>query len=162
MFIFDKKRKKLYTREDTRGLRAQFWTTFGQYMRAVPSAEEGRVSWLNYKTGIKYLYFRMDVENNAARISVEVRHPDDEIRGLIYAQFLELKPVFDGLVGIDWRWAARLQIENRSISCIQAELPNVTFFRKEDWPEIISFFKPRIIALDQFWALAKHHFDVFR
>ncbi|RYZ23162.1 MAG: DUF4268 domain-containing protein, partial [Chitinophagaceae bacterium] len=35
-------------------------------------------------------------------------------------------------------------------------------FRREDWPELISFFKPRIVALDAFWSEAKYFFEALR
>jgi len=41
-------------------------------------------------------------------------------------------------------------------------LPDVNIFKQEDWPKLISFFKPRIIALDEFWSDAQDSFDLFR
>lgn len=152
----------MYSREEARRLREDFWTAFGQYMRAVPSADGERVSWLNYKTGIKHLYFRMDVDNNVARIGIDIRHPDSGIRSLIFAQFLELQTVFGHTVGNDWIWEEQAMEQGRELACIYTELQKVTVFRKEDWPTLISFFKPRIIALDEFWSLTKHHFEIFR
>jgi hypothetical protein len=31
--------------------------------------------------------------------------------------------------------------------------------KRDDWPAIISFLKPRIIALDAFWSQAKYGFE---
>jgi len=38
-------------------------------------------------------------------------------------------------------------------------LPAVNILKENDWPAIISFLKPRIIALDKFWILVKDSFD---
>ncbi len=38
-------------------------------------------------------------------------------------------------------------------------LNGVSIFNKEDWPQLISFFKQRIIALDQFWSTARYGFE---
>lgn len=55
----------MYTREQISQLRQEFWTTFGQYMSPVLSAEGGKINWLNYKTGIKHLHFKMDADKKA-------------------------------------------------------------------------------------------------
>ncbi|RZK69081.1 MAG: DUF4268 domain-containing protein, partial [Pedobacter sp.] len=48
------------------------------------------------------------------------------------------------------------------ISRIYAEIDNVNVFNKDDWPKLISFFKPRIIALDDFWYDVKDAFDALK
>jgi hypothetical protein len=44
------------------------------------------------------------------------------------------------------------------VSRIYTAAEGVNIYRKEDWPAIISFFKPRIIALDAFWTEVKEGF----
>jgi hypothetical protein len=43
-----------------------------------------------------------------------------------------------------------------------AFLEDVSVFRKEDWPQMISFFKPRLIALEAFWTQARYAFEALR
>jgi hypothetical protein len=50
----------------------------------------------------------------------------------------------------------------RLISKIFTEKNNLSIFKKADWPSLISFFKPRIIALDEFWSSAKYGFEALR
>jgi hypothetical protein len=38
-------------------------------------------------------------------------------------------------------------------------MEGVSIFNKEDWPKLISFFKPRIVALDEFWNMVKYSFE---
>ncbi|TVP42967.1 MAG: DUF4268 domain-containing protein, partial [Mongoliibacter sp.] len=40
-------------------------------------------------------------------------------------------------------------------------LADVNVMEKDDWPAIISFLKPRIIALDAFWSNIKPAFEGF-
>jgi hypothetical protein len=35
----------------------------------------------------------------------------------------------------------------------------VSILQKNDWPALISFFKTRIIALDEFWSSVKYDFE---
>ena len=83
----------MYSKAEATQLRQAFWTTFGQYMAPVPSAEGDTTNWINYKTGIKHLYFRMQADNRRAYVAIEMNHPDAGIRELFFEQFRELKTV---------------------------------------------------------------------
>ena len=48
------------------------------------------------------------------------------------------------------------------VSQIYQELAGKSVFNKNDWSDLISFFKPRIMALDAFWENAKYAFDELR
>jgi hypothetical protein len=50
-----------------------------------------------------------------------------------------------------------MNMEKQSAGYIQ--VTDVSIFNKEDWPQLISFFKQRMIALDQFWSMAQYGFD---
>ena len=150
----------MYTKEQTSQLRQAFWTTFGQYMSPVPSAEGLKINWPNYKTGLKNVYFRMRAEKKSASIAIEITHPDPELRELFFEQFLELKTYLHELMQEEWEWEVHATSEaGESISRIYREVSPVNVFDKEDWPALISFFKPRLIALDEFWSNAQYSFD---
>ncbi|WP_159635767.1 DUF4268 domain-containing protein [Sphingobacterium composti Ten et al. 2007 non Yoo et al. 2007] len=153
----------MYSKEEARNLKETFWTTFGQYMSAVPSADGDRVNWVNYKTGIKHLHFRMDATNKMAHIYIEISHPDESIRHLIFEQFKELQQIFQGIVIEEWEWDEMYYDEyGKKTARISASIEKTSIFNKTQWPELISFFKPRIIALDEFWSMAKYSFDIFK
>ena len=150
----------MYTREQATQLRQAFWTAFGQYMAPVPSAEGTKVNWPNYKTGLKHVYFRMEAGNKKASIAIELTHPDPDIQELFFEQFAELKNLLHNHLQEEWIWVLHTRDENdKTISRIFAEITQVSVFNQDDWPQLISFFKPRIIALDEFWSNAKYSFD---
>ncbi|WP_162425971.1 DUF4268 domain-containing protein [Pontibacter pudoricolor] len=153
----------MYTREQASQLRQAFWTTFGQYIAPHLSADGYRTNWSNYKTGLKHVYFRMRAEKKTATISIELTHPDAEIQELYFEQFEELKTLLHETLGEEWEWELHGEDEEgRTISRIYKKISKVNVFNKEDWPELISFFKPRIIALDEFWSNAKYSFDALK
>jgi len=150
----------MFKRNEASQLREEFWTTFGQYMRPVPSAEGMRINWINYKTGIKDVYFRTNADQHSASVAITLEHRDPDIRELYFQQFEELKTLLHSAVEEEWEWQYEVRTkESRIISSIYKELTGVSIFEREQWPELISFFKPRIIALDQFWADAKYTFE---
>lgn len=153
----------MYTREQISQLRQEFWTTFGQYMSPVLSAEGGKINWLNYKTGIKHLHFKMDADKKSARIAIEISHPDTGIQELFFNQFEEFSLLLKDSLQEDWEWQLHGAGEyGKTVSKIERVKHNVNLFNKENWPELIAFFKPRIIALDEFWVNVKDGFEALK
>lgn len=153
----------MFKRQEASHLREEFWTTFGRYMSPVPSAEGVRINWINYRTSLKDVYFRMDANQKSARISIALEHSDPGIRELYFQQFLELKTLLHATLEEEWHWQQQLRVaDDKFISGIYKELTGVSVFHKDQWPELISFFKPRIIALDRFWEDARYSFDALR
>ncbi len=149
----------MYTRQEASQIRKKFWTSFGQYMRPIAGANGDTINWLNYKTGIRHLYFRMDADTEAASIAIELRHSDEELRNQLYAQLQQLKTILEETIGEEWSWQEDVTDEDGiTISRIYKNLPGVNIFTEADWPLIITFLKPRIIALDNFWDMVKDGF----
>ena len=153
----------MYTKDEASQLKQAFWTVFGQYIAPHTSAEGLRVNWINYKTGIKHVYFKMQADKRSANISIEMSHPDVGIQELFFEQFKEYKNILHSSLNEDWLWELHGVVEyGKTISRIYTEIDGVSIFNKADWPVLISFFKPRIIALDEFWNDAKYGFDALK
>jgi len=153
----------MFKRQEASQIREEFWTTFGRYMSPVPSAEGMKINWINYKTALKEVYFRMDVNQKSAIISITIEHHDAGVRELYFQQFEELKTLLHATLEEVWEWQLHARVaDDKIISTIYKELNGVSVFNKDQWPELISFFKPRIIALDHFWEDAKYSFDALR
>jgi hypothetical protein len=151
----------MYSKEQASQLRQAFWTAFGQYMGPVLSAEGLRTNWVNYKTGVKHIFFRMQADNKVASISIEITHPDKELQQLFYEQFATYKNVLHSTLNEDWEWQLHTTDEySKTISRIHKQISPVSIYQREDWSKLISFFKPRIIALDEFWSDAKYAFEI--
>lgn len=153
----------MYSKQQASQLKQEFWTVFGQYMAPVLSTEGERVNWVNYRTGEKDIYFKMGADNKAASIAIEMTHKDAGIQQLYFEQFAELKKIIESILGEEWNWQLHTANENgKIISRIFKEMNGVSIFKREEWPLLISFFKPRIIALDEFWSSAKYGFEALR
>ncbi len=127
------------------------------------NAEGTRINWINYKTDLKGVYFRTDVERKFAEVSIEISHPDPSIQQLIFEQFEEYENVFQSYLGEEWIWTKEdYDDDGKQIGTIKTRLENVSIFREADWPQIIPFLKDRMINLDQFWCDHKESFDMFK
>lgn len=153
----------MYPKREAGYLKQAFWTALGQYLSPLPSADGEKITWLNYKTGEKDIFFRMTADNNKAQIAVELTHKDTGIQQLYFEQFRELKKFLTSATGEEWQWQLHTHDEwGRIVSRIGTELTGVSVLQKEDWPQLISFFKKRILALDTFWSQVKYSFEGLR
>jgi hypothetical protein len=149
----------MFSRVEASRIKAEFWTAFGKYMTPVPSAEGMKINWINYHTGLKDVYFRMDAGQKSAAISISIEHRDPGIQELYFEQFLELRGLLHEALQEEWQWRLHVQDTDKVISKIFKEISDVSIFDRDHWPALISFFKPRIIAMDSFWCDAKYSFD---
>jgi hypothetical protein len=150
----------MYSRSEASRIRTEFWITFGQYMKPVPNAQGRRINWPNYRTGVKDVYFRMKAEQEFASIGIELGHKDEELQELYFEQFRELKNLFKTSMSEEWDWKLHATNEvGQPVSKIEKVITGVNVMEENSWPEIISFLKPRIIALDEFWDNVKPAFE---
>jgi hypothetical protein len=152
----------MFSREEASRIREEFWTAFGRYMSPVLSAEGLKINWVNYHTKLKDVYFRMDAGKKSAAISISMEHRDPGIQELYFEQFTEFKNLLHGILQEEWEWELHATVDGKVISRIHKEISGVSVFNKDHWPALISFFKPRIIALDSFWEDAKYSFEGLR
>lgn len=151
----------MYSKQEVSKIRQAFWTAFGKYMQPVLSAEGTPVSWINYKTGVSGISFKMDADNKEAVISILLTHNDLSLQRAAYERFGQLKTMLNESLGEnDWQWEQEVADDyGKIVSRISRRLNGVNVLRNEDWPAIISFLKPRIVALDEFWSMAKYGFE---
>lgn len=122
-----------------------------------------KINWVNYKTGFKDVSFRMDADNRQAFIGIVLTHKDIGIQELYFEQFAELRSVLHGFLPEPWTWEAGVYDDfGRPISRIYVRLEGVNIFNRDDWPALITFFKPRLLALDEFWTVAQYSFEPLR
>ena len=93
-----------------------------------------------------------------AVIAIEISCPKEEERLHYYNQFVSLKKLLASITTFNWQWNETFQSNHKTISSILKQIDNINILNQSDWPGIISFLKPHIIALDQFWNMVKDEF----
>ena len=150
----------MFSKKELAQSRKEFWMIFGQYMSPVLSSEGEKINWINYKTGVKGLQFKMDVVQDVASISIEINHSDTHEQKVIFEKLLQLKHILDNSLKEEWNWHLHTSDESgKLISRIYRERKGINIIYKESWPALISFFKPRMMALDEFWNSVKYSFE---
>lgn len=141
----------MYSKEESRSLRREFWTSFGVYMKKYNKVYQGKINWVNYKTKCKDIYFRLDVTKKKASFSFDLQHRDTGMRELFYEQFTELKAVINDSFENKLTWDPEFETEHGTSSRIYAELENVSVFNKNDWHDVFPFLEKNIVSAHEFW-----------
>jgi hypothetical protein len=150
----------MYPKEENKTKRVAFWTAYGKHMERHRSLRGPKVSWLNYKTGIKHIYFRQDADERCARVSIDIQHNDPSLREVFYDQFWELETLLHQTSGAVWTWNRHHFLESgQEISRISIELKGVNMFEPADWPKIFKFLENHMLSLDEIWVNAV---DIFK
>lgn len=153
------KSAEMYDKETLKALRTRFWTCFGIYMRQYHSALPGKVSWVNYRTGVKHVYFRAQADKRGCSVAIVLEHPDPEIRALFYEQFEELQLLLESNSDAEWTWMALAHDEyGKEMAMIRSSLPGLSMFREEDWAGMYAFMGQRLVELDELWSMARETF----
>jgi len=151
----------MYSKQESSLLNQEFWTTFGQYMAPIPSAEGEKINWINYKTGVRHIRFVLSVENKIASVSIELSHKNPGEQETCYEKFLSLKATLHRVTGEPWHWAKMISDQHgKIVSLVSVNQPGLFVLNKTDWPSLISFFKSRLVALDEFWCEHKFVFEM--
>ncbi len=149
----------MYTQKEAREIREKFWTSFGHYMSPIPAASGEKINWVNYKTGVKGIRFRMDADGVKSIIYIQVHHSQTDKQQIFIDHLLSLRHIFHDSMKEEWVWGDN-HIEGQAGFFIYRELLDVNVLREADWPGIISFLKPRMIMLDMFWMEYKDLFEM--
>ena len=149
----------MFSKAETAKLKQEFWTTLGRLLQQHPSTEGHKINWINYKTDVKNVYFRMQADNKSANIAIEITHKDEEIRSLFFEQLEQLKTYLHSILGEEWIWENEYYNSYGIKSArVYISIDHKNFLVKDNWQDLFAFFKPRMIKLDEFWSTAKETF----
>ncbi len=138
-------------REERREMNERFWKMFKRSMRKVHSVSDKKVSWIKYPTEIKHIYLRLKCDKYIS-LSFDIQYKDDEIRELVWEQLCELKVVLEDKMNHPTQWNEKVFTkEGLCISSICWENHSLSFYNEDQWEEIISFFRSRLLEFDEFY-----------
>lgn len=150
----------MYSKEETKKLKRDFWTSFGVYMKKHNVRLGKKINWVNYNTKIKDVYFRLNVTNKKATFYIEIQHKDLDIREIYYEQFTELKKVLESNFETPLTWESLTTNDfDLIVSRIGLEKHQVNIFDKNTWKEAFLFLENSIVAAHNFW---EDFIDIFK
>lgn len=148
----------MWSKEEAKEKRIRFFTNFGIYMKRHEATFGEKIKWVNYKTGVKSIKFRIEANNKTARVCIDIENKDSGIRALFTEQFKELKTLLEENTG-ELIWLNSYQYNpDREITRIYTELDGFSINNEDHWGDIYYFFEDKLIGLHNFWEMTS---DVF-
>ena len=142
----------MFSKEEAKRLKTEFWTSFGLYMKKHKNQNNEKINWVNYKTKVKDIYFRLNVDNKKASFSIDIQQNDIGIRQLFYEQFTELKVIITNSFQHELEWDEEYYTEFGLTSKIGCELKGISVNNKNTWKEIFQFMEQNMLDAHSFWS----------
>ncbi len=142
----------MYSKEELKQLKTDFWNQFKVKMQKTRSSNGRRMNWLAYPSEVKNIYIRVDADGKGARLTFDIQGKDEGVRQILWEQLYELKVVMESEMGTEGTW-----IENASSPAVPQfnrilwERTDLNFFKIEDHAEIQNFLADRLIHFDAFY-----------
>lgn len=142
----------MLSKEERRELNTRFWTRFNDMMSGVRSSEGRKVNWVNYDSGIKDVFIRMEADEEGCRLCIDIQHKDKEMRELYFETFRTYVNILkDALGELNWEKEHRLP-SGFFGSRISAEMTGYSIHNEIDWNPMHRFMKQKCIRLDEIWG----------
>ncbi len=129
----------MYSKEEEKNIRLEFWKGFDTYCGKFPDLRDKSPKWLLYKTGIKHLELKFDVNPDGVIVALELNHKNE---GRRLDMFEALEPyrllLEDNLDNVQWEFALQISGE-KEVGRVFVELKGVNYKRISDRQVIYDF-----------------------
>lgn len=143
----------MFKKEELKQIRTDFWESFRKRMEKVRSASGKRKNWVNYKSNIRDIYFRMDVTGKEAFLAIDIQFQDEGIREIVWEQFMETAVLMRGLIGEEMECLPDTVLTpGFTAHRLKWTLQDVSLFEPSNHEKIQTFLEQKIRRLDEFWT----------
>lgn len=142
----------MLSKEEHKKLNQDFWDGFKKEMRQIPSSNGRRINWINYPTDVKSIFLRIVIDKNVVKLCFDIQPKDQGIKEILFEQMTELRKVMEASMTYQTNWIESLNTsDGRVISRISWENNEFNFYDRNDWREIYTFLKKRLVEFDNFY-----------
>ncbi len=133
----------MFSREESKRIREEFWTEFGQKFPR---------KWILYNTRIKEVQLKFTFTTEMAQVSLDVSSSDDVIQEYYTEKFQSLESVLKS----DYLPYALLEDnyflpEGKLVTRIYVQLDRVNIHNRNQWPLVFEFLYKNMDLLESFF-----------
>ncbi|WP_282126661.1 DUF4268 domain-containing protein [Marinifilum flexuosum] len=137
----------MYTKEEKREFRIQFWDGFKRY-----SKKQGRkmTSWVLKGTQIKEAQLKFDLNEDGAFVMLQIDSKFDDKRYSVYDKFMKYRTVVEDTCGDELIWDKNYFIEGfKEVSLVYFQLRGASVYKKENWEDYYQFLFQKMSLLEE-------------
>lgn len=153
-----KKNGCMYSKDELRKLKTEFWESFAAYCEVQPYLRRRRKMWVLYNTKVKGVELKFDATRNGAFVILEVNHKQEDQRLEMYEKLTWYKEYLekDFPEGLIWDMCF-VRETGQQVARIYVEKGGIDFHRREDWGEFFSFMARQMYLLERnFMKIAEY------
>lgn len=129
----------MYSREEVKILKREFWTGFDAFCAELPRFKIRKRKWILYNTKIKGVELKFDAARDGAYVIFELNHPKTSKRLEMFELMKKYKVVVDQYFA-DAEWQEQFEKPcGTLVSRIYRHLGGLDIHRQEQWPEFYPF-----------------------
>lgn len=140
----------MYSKEEAKLLRKEFWVVFAQRCEIVPELRYKKKKWILYDTGLSGIDLKFDVTRTEALVMVEINSRHESRRLEIFEVLQKYRILLEeGFAEpLDWDFCYTRE-SGQEVCRIYKSLSHVDFHRQNQWPEIFNFFIDNMLILER-------------
>jgi len=138
----------MYSRDEAKQLMTDFWNGFSNYTNYQSVAAGGKVVWMLYKTGIKGLELKFDLDCKWIRSVIEVNARSEIRRQAIYDELQKYAAILEGGLPVPLRWTDNHKLDvGKQVMRAYCERTDLNFHDRSVWPEMYKFMFDTMLPL---------------
>ena len=140
----------MYSKEETKALRIEFWENFNIYSEAHKLRKNKRPVWILHRNGIRNLSLKFNATRDYADVILELsqRNENNRLKGFTILQ--EYASVIEKGYNGELIWEFVFTRESgQEVSRVYCRLENVDIMNRAHWEVIFDFFVTRMHFLER-------------
>ena len=148
--------KTMYSKEELKQLKKDFWEGFGLYCSMIPALSRRKSKFMLYNTKLKGVELKFDATRDGAYVILEINHSDSARRLELYMKFEQCKQLiekeFPG--GLIWR-QTYIRECGTEVSRIYTHKPDIDIHRRINWISFYKFMSEDMLKLEKAFKKTK-------
>ena len=130
-----------------------FWNGFANYTLCQSARLQQPVEWMLYKTGIKGLELKFDLDCKWIRSVIEVNAHGESRRQAIYDELLKYAPILETDLPEPLHWTDNHKLDvGKPVMRAYCERTDLNFHNRSVWPEMFRFMFDTMLPLQTNFA----------
>lgn len=146
----------MYSREELKQLKKEFWEGFGLYCSQVPALKNRKSKFMLYNTKMKGVELKFDANREGASVILEINLSDERARLDKYEQFEFYKSLMekDFPNGLIWDYEY-VRESGEVVSRIYSFQNGLDIHRRIQWMDFYKFLSSEMLKLEKAFKLVK-------
>lgn len=138
----------MYSREEAKRLRIDFWETFGKYVEFFGRKKQEKIKWLLHKTGIKDIDLKFDIDSKYIIVAIEVNASAEDRRFDLFVELNNFKKILNSNLSDELIWQEEYTLRNgKKVSRVYVKTEEYNFHNRDHWPQVYAFMAENMFAL---------------